>query len=155
MYAISKKSKYALRAMLVLARRYRQGPVLIADIARIERIPRKFLETILLELKNKGILMSKKGKGGGYFLAREPADISVGDLIRALDGPLAPVPCVSQTAYRRCEECRNEDTCGIRLVMQDVREATAQVMDRASLFDVLNREERLTQQKRQVLVYAI
>jgi Rrf2 family protein len=120
-----------------------------------EHIPRKFLETILLELKNKAILISKKGKGGGYFLARDPAHISVGDLIRALDGPLAPVPCVSQTAYRRCEECRNEDTCGIRLVMQDVREATAQVMDRASLLDVLNREERLTQQKRQILVYAI
>lgn len=155
MYAISKKSKYGLRAVLVLARRYEQGPVLIAEIARRERIPRKFLETILLELKNKGLLGSKKGKGGGYFLGRSPASISVGEIIRSLDGPLAPVPCVSQSAYHTCAECHDEATCGIRAVMHDVRDATAQILDRESLADLLKREEQLAQQKNKVLVYAI
>ncbi len=155
MNAISKKSKYALRALLVLAKRYRQGPVLIADLAQQERIPKKFLESILLELKNKGILGSKKGKGGGYFLGRDPAAISLGDVIRALDGPLAPVSCVSQTAYQRCSECRDEPTCSIRAVMRDVREAIELVLERESLMDMLNREKKLAQEKKHVLVYAI
>ena len=130
MYTISKKSKYALRALCVLARRYNQGPVLIAEVSERQRIPKKFLELILLELRNKGILGSKKGKGGGYFLARAPGTISLGEILRALDGPLAPVPCVSQTAYRTCEECENEATCGIRAVMQNVRDTTAKIVDR-------------------------
>jgi Rrf2 family protein len=155
MYAISKKSKYGLRALFELARRYEQGPVLIAELARRERIPKKFLELILLELKNKGILGSKKGKGGGYFLARSPDSVSLGEVIRALDGPIAPVPCVSQTAYRTCDECADEATCGIRAVMHDVRDATAQILDRESLAAVLRREEALKQQKGKVLVYAI
>ena len=155
MYAISKKSKYALRALFELVKRYNQGPVLIADLAGHQRIPRKFLEAILLELRNKGLLNSKKGKGGGYALAREPSSISMGEVIRALDGPLAPVPCVSQTAYRRCEECRDEAACGIRDVMQDVRDTTAEILDRHSLADVVRREEQLEQKRNKVLVYAI
>src|SRR5260221_7848840 len=106
--------------MVVLAQRYGEGPILISDIAAPERIPHKFLELILLELKNHGLLHSKKGKGGGYFLAREPRAISVGQVVRFLDGPIAPLPCVSKTAYMRCHECRDERTCGIRLVMQEV-----------------------------------
>ncbi len=155
MYAISKKSKYALRALFHLARKYNQGPVLIAELAEQERIPKKFLELILLELKNNGILGSKKGKGGGYFLGREPSAISVGDVIRALDGPLAPVPCVSQTAYRRCDECEDEATCGLRAVMQDVRDVSSKILNDESLADLLKREELLAQKKRKVLVYAI
>lgn len=155
MYTISKKSKYALRALLELAKRYHQGPVLIADLAARQRIPRKFLEAILLELRNQGLLRSKKGKGGGYVLAKDPASISVGAIIRALDGPLAPVPCVSQTAYRRCEECKDEKTCGIRAVMQDVRDTTAKILERQSLADMVHREEQLEQQRKKVLVYAI
>ena len=155
MYGISKKSKYGLRALFALARSYGQGPILIADLARNARIPKKFLELILLELRNKGILASKKGKGGGYFLARDPNGITVGEVIRALDGSLAPVPCVSQTAYRRCEECDDERTCGIRAVMQDARDATAKVLDSESLAALLKREELLDQKKRKVLVYAI
>jgi Rrf2 family protein len=89
--------------MTALAREYGNGPLLIADLAHSETIPRKFLEVILLELKKKGLLASKKGKGGGYLLSRPPEMISVGELIRALDGPLAMLPCVSQTAYRRCD----------------------------------------------------
>jgi len=155
MYAISKKSKYALRALLELARRYDQGPVLIAELSQHQRIPKKFLELILLELRHKGILGSKKGKGGGYFLVRTPSAISLGEIIRALDGPMAPVPCVSQTAYRTCEECEDEATCGIRAVMQEVRDTTAQILDRESLAGGLRREEVLEQKHNKVPVYSI
>ncbi len=155
MYAISKKSKYALRALLVLSSKYEQGPMLIAELAKQERIPRKFLEQILLELRNKGILGSKKGKGGGYFLAKSPRTITVGDVIRILDGTLAPVPCVSQSAYRTCEECEDEAACGIRAVMHDVRDAAAEILDRESLANMLQREETLKQKQQKVLVYAI
>ena len=138
---LSKKSKYALKAVMVLAKEYGQGPVLISDIAQREGIPRKFLELILLELKNQGLLQSRKGRGGGYFLGREPHLISVGHVVRALDGPLAPLPCVSKTAYMRCRECRDERTCGIRIVMKEVRDATAKIMDSTSIADMLKRVE--------------
>jgi Rrf2 family protein len=140
---LSKKSKYALKAMLVLAKEYGQGPVLISDLAQREGIPRKFLELILLELKNQGLLQSKKGKGGGYFLGREPHLISVGHIVRVLDGPIAPLPCVSKTAYMRCRECRDERTCGIRMVMKEVRDATAKIMDSTTLADMLKRVEAM------------
>jgi Rrf2 family protein len=155
MYALSKKSKYAIRALIMLAKQYEQGPVLIWDIAEKHQIPKKFLEQILLELRNQGILGSKKGKGGGYFLARSPASISLGEVVRALDGPLAPVPCVSQSAYRTCEECTDEASCGIRAVMQDVRDTTAKILDQESLAGLMRREDALEQRKKQVLVYAI
>jgi Rrf2 family protein len=134
---LSKKSKYALKAMLVLSKEYGQGPVLISDMARRESIPHKFLELILLELKNQGLLQSKKGKGGGYFLGRDPSQISVGHIVRILDGSIAPLPCVSKTAYMRCRECRDERSCGIRIVMKEVRDATAKIMDSTSLADML------------------
>jgi Rrf2 family protein len=136
---LTQKSKYALKALTVLAKEYGQGPVLISDIAHREGIPHKFLELILLELKNHSLLQSKKGKGGGYFLAREPRAISVGQVVRALDGPIAPLPCVSKTAYMRCHECRDERTCGIRMVMKEVRDATAKIMDSTTLEDMLKR----------------
>ncbi len=138
---LSKKTKYALKAMMVLAKEYGQGPVLISEIARREDVPQKFLELILLELKNQGILQSKKGKGGGYFLGRPPQQISIGHVIRVLDGPLAPLPCASKTAYMRCSECRDERTCGIRMVMKDVRDATAKILDSTTLADMLKRVE--------------
>ena len=136
---LSHKSKYALQALLVLAEEYDHGPVLISTLAERERLPKKFLEMILLDLKNHGLLRSKKGKGGGYVLAHPPIEITVGQVIRVLDGPLAPTPCVSQTAYHRCGECRDEGVCGIRLVMKDVRDATARILDNTSLADVLRR----------------
>ena len=138
---LSKKSKYALKAMLVLAKEYGQGPVLISDMARRESIPHKFLELILLELKHQGLLRSKKGKGGGYFLGRDPSQICVGYIVRVLDGPIAPLPCVSKTAYMRCRECRDERSCGIRIVMKEVRDATAKIMDSTSLADMLKQVE--------------
>src|SRR2546423_6963405 len=102
---LSKKSKYALQAMLALAKDYGRGPVQIADIAHREGIPRKFLELILLEVKNQGLLQSKMGKGGGYFLAKPPSQMTVGQVLRMVEGPLAPLPCVSKISYRRCDEC--------------------------------------------------
>lgn len=140
---LSMKAKYGLRALTRLAREYGKGPVLIGDLARQERIPHKFLELILLDLKKKGILQSKKGKGGGYLLIRPPSATSVGEVIRALDGPLALLPCVSQTAYRRCDECPDERTCGIRSVMKEVRDSTAGILDRTSLAEIVDRSQRV------------
>jgi Rrf2 family protein len=144
---LSKKSKYALKAMMVLAKEYGQGPVLISDVAQREDIPRKFLELILLELKNQGLLQSKKGKGGGYFLGRDPQLISVGHIVRVLDGPIAPLPCVSKMAYMRCRECRDERTCAIRFVMKELRDATAKIMDSTSLADMLKQVETVVNGK--------
>ncbi|MBI5162589.1 MAG: Rrf2 family transcriptional regulator [Magnetospirillum sp.] len=130
---LSNKAKYGLKALVHLARSDSGAPVLIADIAAAESIPRKFLDAILLELKLAGLLASKKGKGGGYALARPAARIMVGEIIRVLDGPLAPVPCVSRTAYRRCDDCRSEADCAVRAVMQEVRDALSAILDHTSL----------------------
>jgi Rrf2 family protein len=141
---ISNKTKYALKALTVLAQNYDKGPLLISELAEKERIPKKFLEIILLTLKNRGILRSKQGKHGGYSLAKTPEAVTLGDVIRILDGPLAPTPCTSQTAYRKCDECIDEKTCGIRLVMKEVRDATAAILDGTSLADMLLRIEKAT-----------
>jgi Rrf2 family protein len=138
---ISKKTKYALKALEYLAQKCTSEPVLISEIAAKERIPQKFLEAILLEMKNDGILQSKKGKKGGYFLARPAKEITLGEVMRLLEGPLAPLPCVSQTAYKRCDECIDENTCGIRMVMRDVRDATAKILDQTTLADVVEKTQ--------------
>ena len=140
---LSKKSKYGLKALLVLGQEAGHGPVLVSDISQREAIPLKFLEAILLELKRHGIVESKKGKGGGYFLRRRPADITFGEVIRVLDGPLAAVSCVSQTAYMTCAECIDEETCGVRLAMKEVRDATARILDHRTLADVNVKVARL------------
>jgi Rrf2 family protein len=130
---LTKKSKYGLKAVLFLAQQTGRGPVLVSELSERERIPKKFLESILLDLKRFGLLQSKKGKGGGYFLSRPPDQITVGQVVRALGGPLALVPCVSQTAYARCEECVDEATCGVRKAMKEVRDATSQILDNTTL----------------------
>lgn len=152
---ISKKTKYGLKALIHLARHYDQGPILIADLAREEKIPKKFLEAILLSLKNSGILQSRKGKGGGYCLGRPPGRITLGQAIRIMDGPLAPVPCVSETAYAKCTECENEQTCGIRLVMKDVRDAIAGILDGTSLADLLEKVDHAEESEKGVLNFYI
>ena len=152
---ISKKTKYGLKALIYLARQYDQGPILIANLARDENIPKKFLEAILLALKNNGILQSKIGKGGGYYLARHPKAITFGQAIRVMEGPLAPVPCVSETSYSHCPECENELTCGIRSVMKDVRDAMAKILDGTSLADALDRIDRAEEANRGVLNFSI
>jgi Rrf2 family protein len=125
-----------LRALYALARHYGHGPVLISKLSEEEAIPRKFLELILLDLKNRGVVESKKGKGGGYFLARAPEAITVGSVIRLIDGPLAPLPCASETQFRRCDECHDEKVCGTRMVMKEVRDAIAHILDHTTLADV-------------------
>jgi Rrf2 family protein len=139
---LTKKSKYGLKALLVLAEEAGHGPVLVSELAERQRLPKKFLEAILLELKRHGLLQSKKGKGGGYFLSRKPADITLGQVIRVLDGPLALIPCVSQTAYMKCEECVDERACGIRLAMKEVRDATARILDNTTLAGLNSRVAR-------------
>jgi Rrf2 family protein len=130
---LSKKAKYAIKALLALADHPGLEPVRISDLARAEQIPPKFLELILLGLRNQGFLKSRKGKGGGYLLARDPSEIYLGQIVRMFDGPLAPVPCASQTAYVPCADCRNEAVCGVHLAMKEVRDATAKVLDGTSL----------------------
>jgi Rrf2 family protein len=130
---LSKRAKYAIKALLALADHGRDEPMRIADLAQREHIPPKFLELILLGLKNQGILQSRKGKGGGYLLAKDPAEIYLGQIVRMFDGPLAPVPCASQTAYVPCADCANEAVCGVHLAMKEVRDATARVLDGTSL----------------------
>ncbi len=139
---LSKKAKYALQAMILLAQQYDSGPVLIADLAERGRMPRKFLELILLSLKNHGLLQSRKGRGGGYSLGRPPGQITMGEVIRIVEGPLAPLPCVSKIAYHRCEECADERTCGIRLVMKEVRDGIANILDGTTFDDVLKRVKK-------------
>jgi Rrf2 family protein len=130
---LTRKSKYGLKALLMLAEDPGRGPVPISELAEAQRIPAKFLEAILLDLKRHGFLQSKKGKGGGYALSRRPSDITVGQVIRVLEGPLALVPCVSQTAYMPCAECVDEATCRVRWAMKEVRDATAHILDNRSL----------------------
>ncbi len=137
MISLTQKAKYALKALVFLAKEYEQGPVLITRIAESEGISRKFLELILLELKNHGVLQSKKGRGGGYWLARPPEDIYLGHVIRIFEGALAPLPCASKRYYRRCEECADEATCEVRAVMLEVKAATLRVLDTTSLRDTL------------------
>jgi Rrf2 family protein len=138
---LSRKAKYAIKALLALADHEPGEPVRISDLARAEQIPPKFLELILLGLRNQGILRSRKGKGGGYLLARDPSEIYLGQIVRMFDGPLAPVPCASQTAYVPCADCRNEAVCGVHLAMKEVRDATARVLDGTSLASLRNKVE--------------
>jgi Rrf2 family protein len=134
---LSAKARYGLKAVLSLALEAQPHAVVGAELAARERIPKKFLEQILLELKHRGLLQTKRGRHGGYLLTRSPTEITVGQVIRALDGPLAPIACVSQTAYvKPCDDCRDEAACGIRLVMKQVRDATARILDSTTLADV-------------------
>lgn len=133
---LTMKTKYALKALAVLANAPEGEPVLIATISEKEDIPLKFLQLILRELRQHNVLRSRKGPGGGYLLNKPAESLSLSALIRILDGPIAPVPCLSKTAYQRCEGCRSEESCGIRLVLRDVHEATLRVLDTTTLADL-------------------
>ena len=139
---LTRKSKYGLKALLVLARRGGERSLRLSEIADEEAIPKKFLEAILVELKRHGFVTSRKGPGGGYALARKPSDITFGAVVRTLEGPLALVPCVSQTAYRPCEDCVDEGACAVRIAMQQVRDATASILDHMTLADLNSRRGR-------------
>lgn len=135
---LSHKAKYALRALMVFAQQPDDGLLQVADIATVESIPRKFLEAILGELAKNGALASQRGKGGGYRLARPADTITVGQIVRLIDGPLALVPCASVSHYHRCYDCKDEKTCAIRLVMRRVRDAMADVLDRTTIADLVS-----------------
>lgn len=140
---LSKRGEYGLRAMISLAEAQKNSPagmVQIKEISTREQIPAKFLEQILLALKNAGLVHSKMGIGGGYYLARAPKEITLGQIVRTLDGPLAPIKCVSQMAYEPCG-CPDEETCGLRMVMGDVRNAIANILDNTTLAAVTKRVE--------------
>jgi len=138
---LSKRGEYGLRAMIDLATwKAETGVIQIREIAEGEHIPLKFLEQILLTLKNAGLLHSKMGASGGYYLAKPADQITLGSIVRILDGPLAPIGCVSQMAYEPCG-CPDEQTCGLRLVMMDVRNAIADILDNTTLADVARRVE--------------
>jgi Rrf2 family protein len=130
---LSQKSRYALRALLVLAARADTEPLQIAEIAATAGVPRKFLEQILLELKKPGIVQSHRGRSGGYSLGRPAKNISFADVLRVTDGPLALSPCVSVMAYRRCDDCFEESVCAIRKALLAARDATAEVLESRSL----------------------
>jgi len=132
---ISQKAKYAMRALLELARAGEGEAMQISEISERQRIPKKFLEQILLDLKHHGILQSRRGKHGGYALLRDPGQVTFGQVMRIIDGPMAPLPCLSRMAYRRCEDCEDEESCAIRRVFSKAYDATARILDRTTLAD--------------------
>ncbi len=134
---ISQKAKYALRALVALTRVREGESVMISEISRGQAIPKKFLEQILLELKRAGIVMSRRGRLGGYVLLRAPEEVTFGEVLRLIDGPIAPLPCLSKIAYRRCADCADEATCEIRHVFSRVTVATRAVLDSTTLADAV------------------
>jgi Rrf2 family protein len=151
---ISKKGEYALKALIELAINYDKGigVTLIHDIANHENIPPKYLEHILLNLKNGGILVSKRGVGGGYTLSKPPSEISLGEILRMVEGPLAPLNCVSKSAHVNCLQ---ETYCGLYSIMLEVRDAIANIVDNISLKDVANRTLDLIEKKQSAYHYSI
>lgn len=130
---ISKKTKYALKALQYLSLNESRGPIQIGELSLKERIPKKFLEAILLELNKKGILKSRKGKLGGYFLSKSPDQISLGDILRLVEGPIAPLSCLSKTAHAKCEDCEDESTCAIKSAFAPAYEAQVRILEATSL----------------------
>jgi Rrf2 family protein len=152
MRQLSKRTQYSLRALYALARLYGQGPVLISRLSEEEAIPKKFLEQILLSLKSSGLVESKKGKGGGYALVRPPDKITVADVIRLMEGPLAPLPCASETRFRKCDECVDIETCGTRIVMREVRDAISGILDSTTLAMVCEKVDLARQDQEELVV---
>lgn len=144
---LSKRCKYALKALEYIAKKGDGNPILIAEISAQQHIPKKFLEAILLDLRRDGILQSKMGKNGGYSLRLKAEEINIGHVIRLIDGPIALIPCVSYKYYERCAECTDEETCGLRNVVQEVREATNKILSNVTLQDMLKREASLSRKK--------
>ena len=140
---LSKKCKYAIHALIYLAEKYQQGPVHIREISEKRNIPKKFLEAILLELRNAKVLHSKKGKGGGYYLHQKPSEINLMEIIRLMHGAIAMLPCVSLNYYEKCEECRHEKTCGLRDTFLKVRDETLAILGGSTLDKILKREKAL------------
>ena len=146
---LSRKAQYAFRALTHLVDKIDDGPILISEISRKKKIPLKFLENILLELKKEGILDSKKGKGGGYFLSIDPSTVSIAAVIRIVDGPIALLPCVSLNFYERCKNC-DEKNCGLHNIMERVRDATLNVLEHRTIKDLGSGKEHRILNKEQM-----
>lgn len=130
---LSKKTKYGLKALSYLAKQETNVPILISDISESENISKKFLESILLTLKKSGILSSKKGKGGGYYLIKNPNEIKISTVIRLLEGPIAMLPCVSLNYYEKCDDCKSEERCSLNILMAEVRDSTLKILENKTL----------------------
>lgn len=137
---LSKKTKYAIHALSFLAKKDNKTPQLISKISEETHTPRKFLEAILLDLKKNGILGSKMGKGGGYYLIKNPQEIKLSTILRLFDGPIAYVPCASLNYYEKCDECDEEQNCGLHHIMVDVRDETLKLLENKSIQDILDKE---------------
>ncbi|MBP7496067.1 MAG: Rrf2 family transcriptional regulator [Bacteroidales bacterium] len=137
---LSKKAEYSLCALLMLARNYNKGPILISKIAESENIPKKFLENILYELKSLGVVMSKKGKGGGYFLKKKPEKVNLVDIIRHFDGAIALLPCVSDKYYKKCCHNKDENICGLKYILKKVRDESVRILENNTLADAVQIE---------------
>ncbi len=135
---LSKKTQYAFKALMYLAEKQNEGPILIAEISKKKKIPLKFLENILLELKNAGILNSKKGKGGGYFFNEAPSKIPLAKVMRLIDGPIALLPCVSLNFYEKCKNCE-EKKCGFNKVMTEVRDSALFILENKTVADITHK----------------
>lgn len=134
---ISKKTKYGLKALVHVAKLESLEKVQISTIAEKENIPRKFLESIMLELRKAGYLGSRKGKGGGYYLMKDPSQISISEVYRILEGPIAPVPCVSLNFYEKCDDCKDEARCEVHLLMEKVRDSTLDIYNNTFISDLI------------------
>jgi Rrf2 family protein len=151
---LSSRAKYATRALLDLSLHYDSHPVQIHDIAERQKIPVKFLEQILLSLKREGFVQSRKGPGGGYFLAKPPSGVTLGAVVRAMDGPIAPISCVSASGYMECG-CPEPETCGLRGVWKEARDALAGVLDGTTFADICARHESMRAERDHILDYVI
>lgn len=138
---LSKKTKYAFHALTYLGKQEPKIPVLISEVALHTKVPKKFLESILLDLKKAGILTSKMGKGGGYYLLKNPQDVELAEIIRMFNGPIALLPCVSLNYYEACDECSDEETCGLNRIMIEVRDETLKILANKTLADILEAEK--------------
>ena len=138
---LTKKGKYGLKALVALAALDVGETAFVTDIATRNNIPKKFLDTILLELRNNGMLRSKKGPNGGYALSKPASEIMIGQVIRALDGPLAPIRCASRTAFEACDDCQDPETCQVRLSMTEVRDAIGMILDNMTLAQFVKNDQ--------------
>ncbi len=138
---LSKKAQYALYAIRYIAMKKDKNPVLIKEIVEAEKLPQKFLEAILIDLKNAGIVNSKKGKNGGYYLIKEPKDINFADIIRTFDGAIALLPCATYKYYEKCTKCENDANCGLRNVVKEIRDKTVAMLKSLTIQDVIERDK--------------
>jgi len=145
---LTKKAKYAIKAMIYLSKKKKGEHALISEISDSEHIPKKFLEAILLDLRKAGYLGSKKGKGGGYYLIKSPEEVNMADVLRLFEGAIALIPCVAHKYYEPCEECTDEETCAIREVFRIVREQTVAILKENNFAEVIAKEKKLKRQKK-------